>query len=144
MLLNTWQVLNSWQEPIVVTDDNTPGVWEWYDYEQARKDENKQARLEARLKAKEIDDELHRALALAERANEEEAARLFELDRLNQLVAKNQEAIRLFGNKRLNYVMKEALERKTFSTNERLERELGNVREEEFFLMAATLVLMNQ
>ena len=119
-------------------------VWGWYDYEQARRDKGREQRAQDKLDAQAIKEKLHRELALAERALEAEAARKAELARLNRLVAKNQGFIKSFGSDRLDFVMAEALEKQTFSKMERLERELGNLREEEMFLMQATIILVNQ
>ena len=129
---------------VVVADEATPGLWEWYDYEVERREQQRKRREKAKREAQKIKDKLERELALAEREIEEEESRQSELARLNKLVSNNQDFIQSFGSERLNFVMAEALERQTYSTNERLERELGNLREEEMFLLEATLLLVNQ
>jgi hypothetical protein len=146
MLLNTWELVNTWNIPQVIEDAvaNTGGWGQWFDYEQHRKNEAKREREEEKRQAKQIADELHRELALAERAIEGETARKDDLARLSKLVEKHQKSIIELDNPRLTFVMKEALERATFSKLERLERELGIMREDEEFLMQATLILLNQ
>jgi hypothetical protein len=129
---------------VVDTDQPTGGWGYWFDYEQHRKNAAAKDREKEKRKAKQIEDEIHRALALEERKLEAESARVDDLNRLNQLVEKHQQSIVDLDNPRLTFVMQEALEKHTFSTNERLERTLSEMREEEFFLMQATMILLNQ
>ena len=129
---------------VVEAEDQPTGGWGWYDYDQARRDEDRKQRAKDKKAALEIADKLHRELALAERAIEEEGARTAELARLNKLVEQNKGPLEALESKRLNFVMREALEEKTFSKLERLERELKIMREEELFMMQATIILLNQ
>ena len=145
MLLNTWELVNTWQITEAVPEENSGGyLWVRYEQERYRREEERRKRREALRKAKRIKEKLHRELAIAERRIEEEAARKAELARINRLVADNKLAIIELDNQKLIMSMNEALERQTFSTMERLERELGRVWEEEEFLMMATQILVNQ
>jgi len=130
--------------PVTTVKQNTGGVWQWYDREQARRDNERKQRAQDKLDAQAIKEKLDRELALAERAIEAEDARKAELARLNRLVSKNQDFIKSFGSERLDFVMAEALEKQTFSKMERLERELSLMREEEQFLLMAVQILVNQ
>jgi hypothetical protein len=118
--------------------------WDDFAAELERRKREKERRRKAREKAKRIQDELDRELALAQRALEEEEARIAELARINRLVANNKSAIIDMGNPKIIRSMNEALERQTFSTMERLERELNQMYEEEAFLLQAALILVNQ
>jgi hypothetical protein len=123
---------------------NTGGWGQWFDYEQHRKNEAKKERADEKRLAQKIKDNIVREIALNERRIEEESAKLNDLARLGRLVEKHQASIAGLDNPRLTFVMQEALEKHTFSKLERLERELGIMREEEEFLMQATMILMNQ
>ena len=149
MLLNTWQLVNTWEIPAVVSDEQpSGGYWEQYaeDYEEERrrKETERKARKRARRKAQKIKDQIERQIALEFRREEEELARKAELARFNRLVARNKSAIIELGNDRLVMVMEEALKLQTFSKMERLERELTQMYEEEEFLMLAAQILVNQ
>ncbi|GAG42792.1 unnamed protein product, partial [marine sediment metagenome] len=131
-------------DAVAVDDAASGGFWDDFERELTRRQKDKKERLKRKEKAKKLADKLHRELALAERAIEDEAERKAELARINRLVANSQQRIIALGSERLNMVMAEALERQTFSTMERLERSLIQVREEEQFLLMATQILVNQ
>lgn len=117
--------------------------WFAYDQEMERRRAERRRLARRKKKAKKIADQLDRELALAERAIEEEEARKAELARLNRIVAQNMATIAEFGP-RLTAIAEDALERQTFSTMERLERELRKQAEEERWFLAAVEMLVNQ
>lgn len=127
-----------------VADDTVPGGW-WiaYEQEQFRRRAEKAKRLKAKKQAEEIQNELDKALALAERELEEEAARVEELTRLTKLVAEFKDEIETSTNERIIYIAKQAIEQATYSRMEQLERELFRLREEESFILLATQILLN-
>jgi anion-transporting ArsA/GET3 family ATPase len=145
MLLNTWELVNTWNIPKVVSDEQPSGgyteFWDKFAEELERRKEEKRLRLKRKRKAKKIADKLTRELYLEERKIEEEEARRAELARINRLAAQNQELIS-GTSERMRYVLAEALERQTYSTMERLERELAKMREEEDFLLMAAQIIM--
>ncbi len=130
----------------VEEEDQPSGGYFWvrYEQEQFRKEEERRFREKAKRKAKRLKDKLDRELALAERKIEDDDARKVELARINRLVASNKQTIIDLGNPVIIKAMNESLEKQTFSTMERLERELGRIYEEEQFLLMATQILVNQ
>jgi hypothetical protein len=145
MLLNTWELVNTWNIPEVVSDEVSPtGGWIYrWEEENRRRSEEAARRAKDKKKALKIKKQLDRELALAERAIEEEEARRAELARINRLAAEYQDEIISIYPK-MERALTEALERQTYSTMERLERELRKAYEEEEFLMIATQILMSQ
>lgn len=144
MLLNTWELVNTWNIPKVVSDEEPSGgyisFWDDFERELDRRRREKQLRLKRKQKAKQIADKLTREIYLEERKIEEEEARRAELARINRLAAQNQDFIVALNLERSLY---ESLERQTFSTMERLERELMKAkREEEEFLFIAAQILL--
>ena len=144
MLLNVWNSLNSWEAEVAEEETFSGGYfWVKYEQEQYRREDERKRRLRAKRLARKIKKKIDRELALAERAIEDEEARKAELARINRLVAQNKDVIISLDNARLEKAMFEAIEKQTFSTMERLERELAKVREEELFLLMATQILIN-
>jgi hypothetical protein len=144
MLLNTWELVNTWNITAAVIDRPTGGYdfWDEFARELDRKKREKAKRIAAREKAKRIQDELLRALE--ERLIEEDEARKAELARVTRLVAEGRDAIIQIGDERLIFIMEDALQRQTFSAMERLERVLTQMHEEDMFLLMATQILVNQ
>ena len=137
---------NAFGEPVVVVveDTDTPsgGWWFAYEQEQYRRESERRRRRKEREKAKRIKNELDRALALAQRKLEEDIGEKADLERLTRLVDEYEKEITDQTNDRIAFVAKEAVERKTFSTMQRLERELFQLHEEEQFLILATQILI--
>ncbi|MCP5019815.1 MAG: hypothetical protein GY938_31695 [Ketobacter sp.] len=126
-----------------VDDTATAGwIYRWK-VEQDRRIEEDKARRKAKKKAKKIKKKIDRELALAEREIEEEAARKAELARINRLASDYQSELKAL-NPKIEKALTESLRKQTFSTMERLERELGYIYEEEQFLIMATQILVNQ
>lgn len=146
MLLNAWELVNTWNIPEVASEEesNSGGYEFWLQWEQEfeRRKHEKARKLRLKRKAKKIAAKLDRELYLAERKLEEEESRKAELARVNRLVSNNRDFIYSLENARIEKAMVEALERQTFSTMERLERELSRLKEEEDFLLMATQIIM--
>lgn len=128
----------------VVEEQNSGGysLWIKFEQEQLRREDERKRQAIAKKKALKIKKKIDRELALAERKLEEEVSRKAELARINRLVAANQDYILSLENAKIELAMVESLERQTFSTMERLERELTKVKEEEDFLLMATQIIM--
>ncbi len=82
-------------------------------------------------------------LSDAERAIETEEARKAELTRLTEIADRHREALSGMSQGKITRIIDEAVERQTFSTMERLEREIAKLREEEEFLMLATQIILD-
>jgi hypothetical protein len=132
MLLNTWELVNTWNITGAVIDRPSGGYdfWDEFARELDRKKREKAKRIAAR--------------ALEERLIEEDEARKAELARVTRLVAEGRDAIIQIGDERLIFIMEDALQRQTFSAMERLERVLTQMHEEDMFLLMATQILVNQ
>ena len=147
MLLNTWELVNTWEIPEVVSDEQPSGGYEFwikFEQEQLRKDEERRQQIAARRKAKKITAKLDRELALEQRKIEADLARKAELARINRLVANYHDVIIDMGSPVIIRAMEQALEFQTFSKIERLERELTRMHEEELFMLICTQILVNQ
>jgi len=147
MLLNTWQLVNTWEIPGVVSDEQPSGGYEFwikFEQEQLRKEEERRRQIAARRKAKKIAAKLDRELALEQRKIEADLARKAELARINRLVANYHDVIIDMGSPVIIRAMEQALEFQTFSKIERLERELTRMNEEELFMLICTQILVNQ
>ena len=146
MLLNTWELVNTWEIPVVVVpadDAQGGGFWDDFETELRRRKDEKARRLREKKKARKVKDKIERQLYLAERELESEQARKAELARINRLVARNQDFIYNLDNPLIANYMEEALAEQTFSKMERLERTLARIKEEEDFLMVATQIILD-
>ena len=127
------------------TETDTGGrFWGSYDILTRKQQRGRKSRAKARRKAKKIQNELDRALYLAEMELQAQEARETELARLADLVMKNKELIVSIGGKRIESVIDEAIEKQTFSATERMEREIRQLHDEETFIMMAAQILVNQ
>ena len=121
------------------------GFWISYAAEELRKRREAAEREKKRKLAQKIQNKLDRALALAQRKLEEDQARDKELSRLTDIAIMYQSDLRQLVSERASFVALEAINRHTYSAMERLERELGELIEEEQFLALATqLLVMDQ
>ncbi len=130
--------------PAAPVDTQKSGGWIylWQGELKRRKDDEEKRRKE-RERALAIKDKLDRELALAERKIESETARRAELARVNRIAAQYRRDI-IATYPETERALTESLERQTFSTMERMEREINRAREEEEFLMQAAYILVNQ
>ena len=129
----------------ITAEQNSGGYtsfWDDFERELNRRKKEEKRRLKRKKKARKIPDELTRQLYLAEREIEAEEARRAELARLNRLSAENRAFVAGLKDG-MELVLLAALERQSYSTMERLERELLQAKkeEEEFLLMASQILL---
>jgi len=137
---NESNVVSSTAFTTVSDATNAGGFWQGYDQHHDRP-----ARYRKEIKKeRQIEDDLERLIALEQRRLEEESARMQELAALTEMVSQYKGNLRKETNTRIDFIAKQAINRRTFSSMERLERELSILREEEEFLMLATQVLMNE
>ena len=134
---------------VVEVDEDQPtggwsrgGFWRGYERERERLLAARKKRKEVKEEAQEIEDELDRALAMAERKIEEREARDEELARLTALVEEHKDEVAQISD-RINEVTERALSEQTFQTLEIMEREFRKIREEEEFLAMATRIILN-
>ena len=130
--------------PPVVSEPSGPSLYVRAEQERYRRKAEKRDRDLAKKKAKKIKDKINRELALAERAIEEGIARREELARMSRLAYEFQQSILDTGNPQFIMAMEEALSRQTFSTLERLEREIFKAYEEQQFFEMAVEIILNQ
>ena len=121
-------------------EDIFGGFWLRHELEYRRREKEKRRRELEKEQNRLIEDELDRALALEERKIEDEEARKAELTRLLRLSQEYSQEVSAM-NERVSRALDEATTRMTFSTMERLEREIARHREEEEFLLIATILL---
>lgn len=121
-------------------EERPSGGWEWFENEYYLREAERAARKKKRKKAKKIKDKLIRAIAIAERDIEDEDARQNELRRLVRIVEENR--LHMIFDARLDKIIQEAIDRQTYSTMERMERELTRYKEQEeqFLLIAAEIL----
>jgi len=124
----------------------TGGFWVEYRAEMDRRERARKKREKKRKLALKLQNELDRALAIAERELEENSAREEELSRLTEIAQEYKDELIKQTNGRVSFIALEAINRHTYSTMERFERELGKLHkeEEEFILLATELLVMNQ
>ena len=129
---------------VSTTTAATGGFWVYYEEEADRRRRHHAEREEKRRKAQTIQDKLDRLIALEQRRLEEESARHQELESLTEMVRGNKVSLRKATTARIEFIAKQAINRRTFSSMEHLERELSLLREEEVFLMMATMMIINE
>jgi len=135
----TIQVVSS-----AVAASPTGGLWQAFEDEKARQAREAHKRNKARAEARAIKDKLHRELALENRKLEAREARLAELSTLTDTIAEYESEIRHLTSERIEFVTREAIEKRTFSAMERMERELGQMRMDDIFLLKASIIIINQ
>jgi hypothetical protein len=142
MLLNTWQLVNTWNIPQVIEDAETGGGFAFRREQQRYKEEEERRNRKIRkIAARRISNEIDRNLALAERKLEEREARDQELARFSELVQIHKvEVIQKYG--KIAEAVDRALTEQSFASLEILERKLNREMEEQaFFLIAVELIL---
>ena len=135
------------EEGVVVEEEvvkPSGGFWPDYDsYLYKRRKERKRLR-ELEEEAKRIKDRLDRELALEERKIEREESRIQELKVLTRLAKEHKEDIEQSFNKSVIFAANKAIMKGNYSAMERLERQIERIREEEWFLLEATRIILNQ
>ena len=116
--------------------------WIRYEQEYYRRKEEEKRRRKALKKAKKIKNKLDRELAIEQRKIEAEDARKAELTRLLRLTEQFIDELS-YNNDRMREVIQAASDRQTFSTMERMEREITRMREEEEFMLNAISLLIH-
>ena len=131
------------EAPDVATPDQPTGGW-WFAYEQEmlRREAKRREREQKRAKAKALKDQVDRDIALEFRRQEEEAEREAELARLTRLAEEYQDQIKAQFGTRVTLAAARAITQGNFSAMEALEREMARAREEELFLINATMLIL--
>jgi len=127
-----------------VSDEQPTGGW-WFSYEKEieRQRENRRKRNELEDKAKEIQEEIDRELVKELQAKEIERERIEDLTRLKNLAKQHRQELRSVLSDRVLKAAESAIMVGNYSSMERFERELSRAREEEMFLLQATIIILN-
>ena len=128
---------------VVSATTDTPSGGFWFGYDQYH-DKHRRDRKERKAKDRQIKDDLERLIALEERRLEEESARRLDLEALTDFVIQYKGSLKKETSERIEFVARQAINKRTFSAMERLERELSLLREEEEFLIMATMMIINE
>ncbi len=132
-------------EVVEVEAEETPGGGFWFDYDREisrrRAREAELARLEA--EAKRIQDRLTREIALELRKKEAEQERLDDIKRLVALAEKHRQSEVISQNDRVLNAVERAVSKGNYSALQAFDREIRRAKEEEEFLMQASLMLLH-
>ena len=132
------------QVVLAATTSPTGGFWNAYAIYQHKAETQKKERSKLRAKAQQIQDKLDRELAKEYLKGSENEARLKELNVLISLTEAHKAELDNSLSEKLLNSAQEAYRVGSYSAMERLERELGQAREEEEFLLLATEMILNQ
>jgi len=129
---------------VTVTDAQaTGGFWRAYQYQEELRKKEEEERKRLKAKAEEIQNKLDRELALELQKDESEYAKIQELERLTVLAEQHLEYIDESLSEKVNIAAKRAIKQGNFSAMEALQRELRKAREEEIFLIQATMIILH-
>jgi TPP-dependent pyruvate/acetoin dehydrogenase alpha subunit len=131
--------------PAVVEEDqqNTGGFWFAYEQEMYRRESERKKLKKKKEKAQKIKDEIEMQLALEARKQEENEQREDELRQLAFLVDEYKADIQRSLDQRILKTAEEAFRKQTFSSLEKLEREVFIMKEEEEFIMQAAAIILS-
>ena len=138
-----WREGEASPEPEAEEQTSTGGFWFDYDREMYRRDEELKKRERLEAESQQIKDRLDREIAQEYRKKEAEQSRLAELHRLAKLANIHQRSIKSIFSDRALVAAERAITKGNYSALEAFEREVGRAREEEFFLMQALMMVLN-
>jgi hypothetical protein len=126
-------------------DEDNSGGWGFlvqYELERRRKAERERRRRQLQEETEQIEAPVDKSIAQLLRKQERKDERRDEINRLKELVKsdRNQKAASAYNSK-VGEAFRAAMERGTFSTLERLERELRRAQEEEEFMLVVARFL---
>jgi len=133
---------NAFNVTVSLAADFTGGFWFDYDREIKRKHDKRKELQELEAKAEQIQNDLDKKLALEIQQDQQDKARLKELNRLVELAETHEKAVTQLGEK-VTTAYKRAIIKHTYSSMEALERTIRQAREEEDFLIRATMELLH-
>ena len=119
------------------------GFWYQWDRENERRRQDAKTLRRKKRQAEQIENELDRKLALAQRELEEKELRTKELARMTKLVERHRHEVSQISD-RIDEIYQKAVEKRTYSAREQLDREIRKLREEEDFLIMAAEIIFSQ